>query len=144
MKEICCEYFYLLGYSTVRSAENQPTFRRNMSPSPLWWIKPDKKHNACNNQLGLVLASWWFLAWLIRSWRRERYFPPKRQLIFDGLHGIMSNNYRCENLILHMFTCWTLRWNCMWRKNIVFQTVPLHGDQIETLCTSTKYLIACK
>jgi hypothetical protein len=37
------------------------------------------------------LLSRWFLAWLIlRSWICRRYFPPKRRLTFNGLHGVIS------------------------------------------------------
>jgi hypothetical protein len=32
-----------------------------------------------------ILLSCWYLAWL-----RRRYVPPKRQLTFNGLHGVIS------------------------------------------------------
>jgi hypothetical protein len=43
------------------------------------------------NQLCLLPASCWFIAWLIfrpRRWRRN--FPGKRRLTFNGLHGVIS------------------------------------------------------
>jgi hypothetical protein len=37
------------------------------------------------------LLSRWFLARLIpRPWRWRRYFPPKRRLTYNGLHGVIS------------------------------------------------------
>jgi hypothetical protein len=43
-------------------------------------------------RLCLLSASCWFLAWLIlRPCKCRRHVPPKRQLIFNGLHGAMSH-----------------------------------------------------
>jgi hypothetical protein len=41
---------------------------------------------------------------ILRSWRWRRYIPPKRQFIFNGLHGDMSQKigvYCCEGCSLH-------------------------------------------
>jgi hypothetical protein len=41
--------------------------------------------------LCFLLASRWFLAWLLLwSWRRRRHVAPKRRLTFNGLHGVIS------------------------------------------------------
>jgi hypothetical protein len=49
------------------------------------------------------MLSRWYLARLIhRPWRWSRYVPPKRRLIFNGLHGVMP-----QKIVLHR---WTL--NC--------------------------------
>jgi hypothetical protein len=44
-------------------------------------------------RLYLLPASVWFLSWLIilRPWRWRRHVPPKRQLNFNGLHGVISH-----------------------------------------------------
>jgi hypothetical protein len=39
----------------------------------------------------LLLTSCWFLAsFIIRPWRWRRHVPPKRRLIFNKLHGVIS------------------------------------------------------
>jgi hypothetical protein len=53
----------------------------------------------------LLPVSWWFLAWLILwPWRWRRHFPPKRQLTFNGLHGIIS-----QKISLHSHCCGNLK-----------------------------------
>jgi hypothetical protein len=38
------------------------------------------------------ISASWFLDWLVfRPWTRRRHVPPKRRLIFNGLHGIMTH-----------------------------------------------------
>jgi hypothetical protein len=49
----------------------------------------------------LHLTSLWFLAWLIfRSWGSRLYVPPKRQLTFNGLHGIISQKIELLVVVL--------------------------------------------
>jgi hypothetical protein len=40
-------------------------------------------------------------------WRRD--LPPKRRLIFNGLHGVMSQKIELFNIpVLHIGTCYSL------------------------------------
>jgi hypothetical protein len=88
-------WFYLLVYNAIQPAENQLTFRRNMSP-PCW-------------KLCLLPVSCWFTAWLIlRPWRWRRHVYPKRWLISNRLHGVssqmasfFSNNYVYKSTQTH-------------------------------------------
>jgi hypothetical protein len=55
-------------------------------------------------ELYLPFASLWILAGIIlHPWRWRRHVPPKLQLTFNGLHGVISqkirtfHNHRCEN-----------------------------------------------
>jgi hypothetical protein len=41
--------------------------------------------------LCLILASHWFLPWIIlRPWRWRQHVPPELQLTFNELHGVIS------------------------------------------------------
>jgi hypothetical protein len=41
-------------------------------------------------KLCLLPGSYWYLCWLIlRLWRWRRHVPPKRQLAYNGLHGVV-------------------------------------------------------
>jgi hypothetical protein len=96
---------------TLYRIESRCTFRRKKSrPSSQLKTKPNKqaqsrqqeKHVVCRNvglyrrkgpwkatrqPLCLLLASRWFLAWLIHQpWRQNQSFPAKRHLIFNPLH----------------------------------------------------------
>jgi hypothetical protein len=52
-----------------------------------WDITP------ASTQLRLLPAVCWFLAWLtLQQWRWRRHLIPKRQLIFAGLHGVISQH----------------------------------------------------
>jgi hypothetical protein len=56
------EEYYHLGYNSAQSVKSQPTFRRNISP----------QFSGSNN------------------WRWRAYVPPKRQLTFKEIHGVIS------------------------------------------------------
>jgi hypothetical protein len=56
------EEFYLLGYNAIQFAENQEFWKNMSPPSAELRISHTRNHNA----------------------------PPKRCLIFRGLHGIIS------------------------------------------------------
>jgi hypothetical protein len=74
---------YLLGYNAVSSVENQPTFRRNISPisSGGRIIQAKNQHETGSR----------FLAWFIlRPWKFRRYIPPKWKFICNALHGVIS------------------------------------------------------
>jgi hypothetical protein len=73
--ELNSQEFCFLGYSTMQSFESQSTFSRNMSP-PFSGskYKPSKK------------PAWKHVALLATCFR----VPPKRQLTFNGLHGVIS------------------------------------------------------
>jgi hypothetical protein len=44
------------------------------------------------HEVAFLPASWWLSAWLIfRHWRWRRYVPPKHQLSFNWLHGVVSD-----------------------------------------------------
>jgi hypothetical protein len=63
--------------------------------SVFWVIKPYRR-----SQGSLLSASCWFLVWLIIwPWNWRRYFTPKRQLIFNGAYGVISQN------VLLIFLC---------------------------------------
>jgi hypothetical protein len=66
----------------MQSVESQPIFRKNISlPSSKSKNKPRNQREAFINQSSISLR---FLVWLIlRSWRWERYVPPKRRLDFQ-------------------------------------------------------------
>jgi hypothetical protein len=49
------------------------------------------------NQLCLLPASFWFLAWLIFGPEDEGDVPPKRRLNFNGLHGVIWQNTELLN-----------------------------------------------
>jgi hypothetical protein len=46
----------------------------------------------------LEVLSCWHLVRIIRQLRWRRHIPPKRLLIFNGLHGVISHKHRCDNL----------------------------------------------
>jgi hypothetical protein len=63
--------------------------------STVFWdiSKPSKKTAPSRWQTQLCLPPAWcsFLAWLIlRPWKWRRHVPQKRQLTFNGLHGVIS------------------------------------------------------
>jgi hypothetical protein len=78
------EEWYLLGYTAMWFVENQPTFRRNMS-SPSSWSKNKQGKKPAATFFTLVSC----LVFL-RFWKWTRYVPPKSRLIFNGLHGVVS------------------------------------------------------
>jgi hypothetical protein len=50
----------------------------------------------------LLLASWWFLAWLIiLPWIWRRPVPPERLLTFNGLDGVISQKTQLFTSILN-------------------------------------------
>jgi hypothetical protein len=77
----------------MKSTENQRTFRRNSAS-----VCQDRIISLARSQLesrwqaetACHLLSRWYLARRIRPWRWRRYIPPKRLLIFNGLHGVLS------------------------------------------------------
>jgi hypothetical protein len=48
------------------------------------------EHHFTLLKLSLLLASCWLLACFFLPWRWRRHVRPKRWLIFNGLHGIIS------------------------------------------------------
>jgi hypothetical protein len=53
------------------------------------------------SDLACCLLSRWYLAWLILPWIWRWYVPPKYQLTYSRLHGIISQKtvlFSCENL----------------------------------------------
>jgi hypothetical protein len=66
----------------VLSAESQPTFRRNISPSSSGSNKPSR---LCH-----LLSPWYHSRLILWPWRWRRYVPPKRRLTFSELHGVIS------------------------------------------------------
>jgi hypothetical protein len=57
------------------------------------------------------LLSRWFLVWLVfRPWRWRRCVPPKRQFIFNGLHGVIS-----QKIVLFITTAVNTLENCYCR-----------------------------
>jgi hypothetical protein len=50
--------------------------------------------------LAWYLLSRWFLAWLnLWPWRWRRHVPPKRQLTFHGLHGVISRKIELFRIV---------------------------------------------
>jgi hypothetical protein len=96
------EDFYLLRHHAVYSAENHPTFRRNISP-----LFSGLKNNTIKKQLCMLPTSSWFLAWFIlRPWRYRRFVSPKRRLTFSGLHVYVPevrNLQASDNILLRIF-----------------------------------------
>jgi hypothetical protein len=45
---------------------------------------------ARSQSAGHLFSCWYYALLILRPWRRTRYVPPKRRLIFNGLHGIIS------------------------------------------------------
>jgi hypothetical protein len=51
----------------------------------------------------LILASCWFLAWLILwTWRWRQHIPPMRRLTFNGLHEFISQKIQLFKRELHL------------------------------------------
>jgi hypothetical protein len=54
-----------------------------------------KAWNRQSAELSLMPASYWYLAWLtLRPWRRKRYIPPRHQLTFTRLQGVISQKLK--------------------------------------------------
>jgi hypothetical protein len=101
------EEFYLLGYDTMQSVETKPTFRRNT-------------FSRLQAEFCLLLASCWFLAWLIlRPWICRRHIPPKSPLKMNGLYGVISMKIKqllslMEERETNLNFCeWTCREECI-------------------------------
>jgi hypothetical protein len=93
------EEFYLLGYNAMQSVESQLMFGRNTLPPSL----------VSKNTLCLLPASCWFLAWLILwPWRCTRHVPPKRQLAFKSLYGLIFQN--AELVVMVLVLCKQVGW----------------------------------
>jgi hypothetical protein len=76
------EQFYLLRYNAAQSVENQRMFRRNIPPPSSGW-----KNEPVRNQHEARSQPAWFI---LGPWIWKRHVPPKRRVIFNGLHGDMS------------------------------------------------------
>jgi hypothetical protein len=67
--------------------------KRMLDKQLIWYLPfPSCFQNFCK-PIALLAAYFHagFFAWLIlRPWRWRRHVPPKRWLIFNGLHGVMS------------------------------------------------------
>jgi hypothetical protein len=73
--------FYILKSTifcdvTPCSPLSQPTFRRNISPP-----------SSGSNNKSSKIPAWSRL--ILRHWKWRRHVPPKRQLTFNGLHGVI-------------------------------------------------------
>jgi hypothetical protein len=63
-------------------------------------LKDNRRFGGAGSKQSSVMlpASPWFLVWLIlRAWRFRWHVPPKRQLSFNGQHGVIS--YKSEHLV---------------------------------------------
>jgi hypothetical protein len=84
--------------SSGMSVETQPTFRSNM---------PLSKSNNSRNQREsrweaecCVQPAFTLVSWLIlRPWRRRRHVTTKHRLVFNGLHGVISQKTTLRVLI---------------------------------------------
>lgn len=78
---------YLLGQNAVRSVENEPMFRNNMSSPP-----SGLKNNRRNKSVWSRRQAWfWFLVLLpFRPWRCKWYIPVKHRLTFNRLRSIFQ------------------------------------------------------
>jgi hypothetical protein len=107
MEKLIVQKICLLWCNVVWSVESQSTFRRNISPPSAVLKSKTKKEPAWNMQQANILlrcalkfkfrllsASRWFLAWITFQIWKWRHVLPKRQLIFNRLHG-------CKNLKSH-------------------------------------------
>jgi hypothetical protein len=88
-------------------------------------------------KLCLVPASRWFDVWLIlRPWKRRRQVPPRSRLIFNGLHGVISQKteffittaVRTSNTTTNSMLLWNRAVNYSVEKN---PQLDLHSTQAE-------------
>jgi hypothetical protein len=91
------EQYCLLWYNAVYSVKSQPTFRRNISPLSSWSNKPSKISAAFH------LLSRLHLARLIWTWRWRLYVLPKRRVIFNRLHRVISQKTVLFNIMSAFF-----------------------------------------
>jgi hypothetical protein len=97
-----CVECYLLRYNSVKPVKSQPTFRSNISPP-----SSESKNKPSKKPVWKQAAS-------------RRYVPPKRRLVFNGLHGVIfrkmalfiTTAVRTSNLtsfVLHLFSVASLK-----------------------------------
>jgi hypothetical protein len=61
----------------------------------------------------LLPASCWFLAWLfLRPWGWERHISPKRQLILNGLRGVIFQQIELSLYFFEKFIQYLLWYSC--------------------------------
>jgi hypothetical protein len=87
-----CTEFLITGYKFRTTVIiNNPIFWDKMPCSPLTSNRLFGGICRLHLQGCLLSASCWFLAWLfLRPWKWKRHVSPRLQLIFNGLHGLIS------------------------------------------------------
>jgi hypothetical protein len=74
-----------------------------------------------------LLSRWFLSCFILRPWRLKRYVPPKRPLIFNGLHGVIS-----QKTILFTTTAVRTSNALLDFSDVLLNVINVHT--IETIC----------